>query len=238
MKSATPGYQIVKSHIINGIRARRWAVGQQIPSEIELAKKFSISRMTANRAIRELTADGLLERIQGKGTFVSDTPALSSVLRIGCIADEIRERGNQYSCRVVSLRRTVMTVAQRSELPLPVGAEVAMSTIIHFENSVPLQVEERLVNLAVAPDYLNQDFTQMTPHRFLTRWAPCTRGEHRILACLPEARMQRWLAMESDQPCLRIFRTTWTGATVASSAVLTHPGNRYQLQTAVLENSF
>ncbi len=233
MKSAMPQYQVVKSHIINGIRQGRWTVGQQIPSEIELAKKFRLSRMTANRAIRELTADGLLQRIQGKGTFVNDTPALASVLRIQCIGDEIKVRGNEYSCRVVSLRKTILTAVQQANLPLPVGVQVAASTIIHFENLIPLQVEDRLVNLALAPEYLEQDFTQFTPHYYLTQIAPCTRGEHRIQACIPDPRMQRWLAMELGEPCLRIHRTTWTGPTVACSAVLTHPGNRYQLQTVV-----
>ena len=52
------------------IRSGAWAPGARVPSENELVESFGISRMTANRALRELTADGFLARVPGVGTFV------------------------------------------------------------------------------------------------------------------------------------------------------------------------
>lgn len=233
MKASSPHYQTVKSHIIDGIRSGRWSAGERIPSETALAREFGLSRMTANRAVRELAADGILERVQGKGTFVVEAQPLTSVLQIRSIADEIKARGNNYSARVVSVRLVVVTSSIQQRMWLPVGSQVASSTVIHFENEIPLQVEQRLVNPVLAPDYTSQDFSATTPHDYLTSLAPFSRGEHTIEACWPESRMLRWLQLDSGEPCLRIHRTTWVGSTVASNAILTHAGSRYQLRTSL-----
>lgn len=231
MKAVAPHYQAIKTHLVDGIRAGRWKVGERVPSETELAREFGLSRMTANRAVRELASEGVLQRIQGKGTFVAEAQPLTSVLEIRSIADEVAARGNHYSARVVSLRTVEVTAVIHERMQLPIGSEVAASTVIHFENSIPLQVEQRHVNLAIAPQYAQQDFKNTTPHAYLSGIAPLTRGEHHIEACLPDSRMAKWLQVEPTDPCLRITRTTWVDRTTASTAVLTHAGSRYRLTT-------
>ena len=68
-----PLYRKVKRHILERIAARALAAGAQVPSENELTRELGVSRMTAHRALRELTAEGVLRRVQGAGTFVADT---------------------------------------------------------------------------------------------------------------------------------------------------------------------
>ena len=72
----------------------------KIESEAELVAGLNVSRMTVNRALRELTAEGLLKRIQGRGTFVADRKPQAALLQIRSIAEEIRDRGGSYSCTV------------------------------------------------------------------------------------------------------------------------------------------
>lgn len=66
-----PLYRKVKAHIIDQIQNGQLGADQRIPSENELVRKLNISRMTVNRALRELTQEGWLRRIQGVGTFVA-----------------------------------------------------------------------------------------------------------------------------------------------------------------------
>ena len=54
--------------------------------------------------------------------------------------------------------------------------------MVHFENEVPVQIEDRCVNAAVVPDYLLQDYTATTPHDYLSLIAPLTEGEHIVEA--------------------------------------------------------
>ena len=66
-----PAYKRIKEHIENLIRSGRLKVGDAIPPESALTEQFKVSRMTANRALRELTDEGVLVRVQGSGTFVA-----------------------------------------------------------------------------------------------------------------------------------------------------------------------
>lgn len=54
--------------------------------------------------------------------------------------------------------------------------------MVHFENEIPVQIEDRCVNAAVVPDYLHQDYTVTTPHDYLSLIAPLTEGEHIVEA--------------------------------------------------------
>ena len=92
-----PRFQVIKDAITQAIRERKYLPDDQIPTEYELVEKFKVSRMTANRAVRELVSEGLLVRHQGLGTFVAPQQVESPLLEIRNIADEIRERHNVYS---------------------------------------------------------------------------------------------------------------------------------------------
>ena len=64
-------YARVKQHLKEGLAAGRWPPGALMPSEAELVAEFGVSRMTVNRALRELQSEGLVERSQGVGTFAA-----------------------------------------------------------------------------------------------------------------------------------------------------------------------
>ncbi len=77
-----PLYLKVKEHILANIASGAWPPGARVPSEHELVQQFSISRMTANRALKELSSDGWLNRIAGVGTFVSEPRARASLVEL------------------------------------------------------------------------------------------------------------------------------------------------------------
>jgi GntR family transcriptional regulator len=67
----SPLYRQVKSLITEDLRVGLWKPGDMIPSEVELAARHGVSQGTVRRAIEELTAENLLIRQQGRGTFVA-----------------------------------------------------------------------------------------------------------------------------------------------------------------------
>ena len=81
----SPLYRQIKSLILQALESGEWRPGQVIPSEQELAARFSVSQGTVRKAIDEMAADNLLIRKQGKGTFVAshnDPRALFRFLRL------------------------------------------------------------------------------------------------------------------------------------------------------------
>ena len=95
MTGAKPRYQQLKDYIIDQISSGALQPADRVPSENELVNTMSVSRMTANRALRELNDEGYVERIAGRGTFVADFRSQSHLLEVQNIADEIMRRDVQ-----------------------------------------------------------------------------------------------------------------------------------------------
>jgi GntR family transcriptional regulator, histidine utilization repressor len=226
---AAARYLQVKHYVLERIAAGTLKAGGRVPSENELVRELTVSRMTANRALKELSADGVLVRIAGVGTFVAEPRVHAHPLEVRNIADEIRARGHEHRVKVIALHavRASRELAERFELKS--GAPLDYSLLTHFEGAVPLQVEERYVNPLAAPGYLANDFTRLTPHEFLIRVAPLQRAEHTVRALAPDRRMRRLLRLSADEACLLIRRRTFSQGRVASLADLYHPGSRYEL---------
>jgi GntR family histidine utilization transcriptional repressor len=224
-----PLYQQVKQFVIDGIRAGEWGDEKRLPSETFLVERLNVSRMTVHRALRELKSAGVIVRVPGRGTFVSPEKPRSTLLETQDIAEEIRSRGATYGCRVEILEGVPADREIATALGLRPGDPVFHSAIVHEENGDPVQFEERWINPAVAPGYLDQDFTKRTPHRFLMMSAPLTEVEHVLHAIRPDRRVQDYLGIDADEPCLLLARRTWSGATTATRSLFIYPGERYSL---------
>ncbi|HVK31550.1 MAG TPA: GntR family transcriptional regulator, partial [Burkholderiaceae bacterium] len=87
--AASPPYVRVKQFLKDGLAQGRWAPGELMPSEAELVARFEVSRMTVNRALRELQSEGLVQRTQGVGTFAAPLHRVSSTLTIRDLHEEI-----------------------------------------------------------------------------------------------------------------------------------------------------
>lgn len=225
-----PLYLQVKQSIIEKIHTAEWRANDRIPSESELVSQFQCSRMTANRALRELTAEGLLIRLQGVGTFVAEPKGQSALFEIHSIEAEILARNHKYSCRIIKLEEIQASAALANELNIHPETAVFHSIIIHMENDVPVQIEDRYVNALAAPDYLKQNFLTITPHDYLSQVAPLTQGEHIVEAVEADERSARLLQINPGASCLLITRRTWSQTFIVTSTKLLFPGHRYKLK--------
>ncbi len=159
-----PAYQLIKNHVLAQIHAGVWKEGDAIPAEEALAREFGVSRMTVNRAIRELSDEQIVERVQGSGTYVAQQKYQSTLVEIRNIADEIAARGHHHRSELQRLERVRAGEALARSFRLKARTTLFRSVVVHYENHLPIQVEDRRVNPQVAPDYLTQDFATQTPN--------------------------------------------------------------------------
>ena len=225
-----PAFERVKAHVLAQIQSGTWREGDAIPSEEALSKSFGVSRMTVNRALRELTSEQMLVRVQGSGTFVAQQKYQATLVEIRNIADEIAERGHHHRSELQLLARIRASDVMAQQFGLAPKQPLFHSVVVHFENDLPIQVEDRYVNPAVAPDYLAQDFTSQTPNAYLMRVAPLQAVSFEIEACAPPKEMGELLQMHSGEPCLVLRRKTHSQNQVASVATMWHPASRYRLE--------
>ena len=226
---AKPRYQQLKDLIIGRISNGELRPQDRVPSENELVESMNVSRMTANRALRELTDEGYVDRIAGRGTFVSDFRARSHVLEVQNIADEIVRRGHTHSCEVLRQSRQHARGEIARALNVEQGSDVFHLLLVHSENGSPVQVEDRYVVADFAPECLQQNFQMVTPSAYLTAISPLQEAEQVVRATLPNAAVRQHLQMNDDEPSLVVIRRTWSHGRPVTFARLHHPGSRYEL---------
>lgn len=224
-----PRYAAIKQSIRDAVRRGCLKPGDRVPSEAELVDQFGVSRMTANRALRELQAAGILVRRAGSGSFIAEAKPIGQTIEIRNIADEVRGRGHDYRARVIQNREVRASIETAPLLNVRVGTKLFHSIIVHHEDEFPIQIEERFVLASIAPAYGKLDFTQMTPNAYLMRIAPLERVEHRVCATMPDERMRSMLGLFEGEPILQMTRRTWSHSRLVSHALLTHPGTRFEL---------
>lgn len=222
-------YEQVKDFIARKIQDGSWRAGDRLPSENELVTRFGMSRMTVNRALRELAEQGRITRVAGVGSFVAEDKPQSTLLQIANLASEIRERGHDYRCDVLTVERVSAPMDVAAALDMRIGESVFHAVCVHLEDGMPVQLEDRYVNPRVVPDFARQDFTQLQPSEYLVRNVPFDQIEHVIDAVLPAPEQAQLLEMDAAQPCLQLTRRTWSRGAVVTLVRCLHPASRYRL---------
>jgi GntR family histidine utilization transcriptional repressor len=223
-------YRRAKDYVQGKLGSGEWKPGDLIPSENRLVQELGMSRMTVNRALRELTEEGHLVRVSGVGTFVAESKPQSNLLRITNIADEIIARGHRYSCEVLHLGREAASMSVASALALSTGSSVFHLLCVHCEEGVPVQLEDRYVNPELVPDFLGQAFGEhLQPARYLLQAIRPDEMEHIVEASHPTSDESRHMQIDSNEPCLVLLRRTWSNGKIVTYVRLVHPSSRYRL---------
>ena len=149
-----PRYQQLKDLIVEQISSGSLRPNDRVPSENELVESAGVSRMTANRALRELTDEGYVERVAGSGTFVADLKATSHLLEVRNIAEEVAHRGHRHSARGIRQGEVAANAATAAALELDAGSPVFHVLLVHYEDGMPIQIEDRYVVTDFAPEFL------------------------------------------------------------------------------------
>ena len=224
-----PLYDRVERFILGRIQSGEWTTSHRLPSEPELSRMLGISRMTINRAMRELARRNVIDRIPGVGTFVAAAKPASAVVEIHNIADDIRARGEVHSSRVIDLSSTVPPEHVSVGMGRPRRSKLYRALIVHSANEVPVQLEDRYVLPSFAPNFLKQDFSKIATTAYLFSIRPPTESDHLIEAIGAKKEWCRYLDISAGEPCLVVSRRTWVGDTITNYMTFIHPGPRYSL---------
>lgn len=232
-----PAYLTIKNSILANIHSGTWQEGSAIPAEISLAETFGVSRMTVNRALKELEAERILERRQGSGTYVAQQKYNNAHIEIRNIAKDIREHYSTYHAEVVS-KDTLDVQALRQPNNHWLGMmffdgnpssddQLYQVCIVHYGDDLPIQYEERWVNAGVIPDFINQDFNVINTSDYLISHVPLEYGDYQIQAKLPPEHVRQALQMNSQEPALLHVRHTKSQGLPVTFANMWHPGSRF-----------
>ena len=126
-------YLVLRDRLLGGAFAAR----EQLPPEPALCEQFGVSRITLRRAVAELVADGLLERIQGRGTFVT-ARAHEPRARSEGYVDDIRQLSADTTVKVVEFANLPAPPWVAARLDIGAGEPVQRSVRLRLRHGVPV----------------------------------------------------------------------------------------------------
>ena len=245
MAKAIPAYQLIKNAILDNIHSGKWQAGNAISTEMALAEEFGVSRMTVNRALKELSEERVLERRQGSGTFVAQQQFNHTFVEVRNIAQDLKSANRDYQAQVVSKRAITASMLDdemRGKFDLDTAvvssdsedtciSEIAVLyevKIVHFADGQPIQFEERWVDAKKVPQFLEQDFSVVNTSDYLIAKSPLERGSYTIRAVAAPDEIANALQVAPQSPTLVLRRQTYSAGRVLTFVKMWHAGDRYQ----------
>ena len=208
-----PLYVQVRARLIEGISAGRWRPGEAIPSEGDLADTYGVAIGTVRKAVDALVAEQVLDRQQGKGTFVTQHDETRRLFHFFHIVGNDGHKAYP-EVRTLALRRGRADAASASALGIAPHEKV-----IHIRNVLSLEGAPRIVDDITLPAALFPGLTEKIflargntiYHLYQSRYGiNVLRADERLRAILAGAEDARLLHVEPGAPLLEIRRVALT----------------------------
>ncbi len=209
----SPLYQQIKALIVQSLQAGEWKPGELIPSEVELAVRYKVSQGTVRKAIDELSAENLVIRRQGKGTFVAthhEARVQFRFLKLMPDAGDAHQPENQ----IVEVKRLRGPAEVARVLDIKSGDSVVCIKRVQVFDGVPTILEE--IWLPGAP------FKGLTAERLAEYKGPMyglfetefgtqmIRATEKLKAAIADEAVAEQLGIAAGTPVLNVERVAYT----------------------------
>jgi len=222
-------YQRIRDDIEARIMSGEWPPGHRVPFEHELMAEYGCSRMTVNKVLSTLAANGLITRRRRAGSVVAEPSTERAVLEIQDFALEAASVGKTYRYKILHRDIEPLDAAAAQRTGLAAGTSMLSITTLHLIDDVPSAYEQRLINLATVPGAENERFSSDPPGTWLLRRVPWTDAEHVVRAVCADSLLSKRLQIQTGTACLVLERRTWQAGAFVTEARITYPGDRHHL---------
>jgi GntR family histidine utilization transcriptional repressor len=223
----------ITNHVVGRIVSGEWQPGDRIPSENDLVATFGVSRMTVHHALRDLTARGFLIRRSGSGTFVAEPGAYVAEYRHLDVIEEIAKRGGRHRAEVLRRDLRPATASEAEAFGSAIGDAIFHAVVLHHEDDLPLELEDRLIAPRFLPDAMAVDLLARTLFSRLMLVRPYREGSEVVRAVIGSDEERRLLGAARGLPCLEVSRRTWSPEGVVTVARMLRVGERARLEGRV-----
>lgn len=215
-------FRDVKAEIMRRITDGPWGPGTLLPGEVELAEEFGCSRTTMNRALREISDLGLLDRKRKSGTRVRMAPLRQARFEVPLVRAEIEKSGAAYRYSLISHKNLEAPDWLRARMNLRQGSKVAHLVCVHFADGTAYQLEDRWINATALPRVLDQDFSTTGPNEWLVATVPFSEVEISFQAVAADALIVDHLDQKLGEPVFSVERATWWQNEAITLVTLSH----------------
>lgn len=199
---------ILRDRILEGV----YESHEQMPSESELMKAFKVSRITVRQALGDLQKEGLIFKVQGKGSYVSKPKAFQNLARLQGFGEAMASMGYETYSRVIGDQITTAGTTVGARLNIPASESVVEIRRVRFLNREPISVDVSYLPQAIGERLLREDLAHRDIFLILENdyGVPLGQAELQIEAMLADEALARLLKVVEGAPVLRIERLTFT----------------------------
>lgn len=221
---AEPQHTRLAQLIEKRVKSGEYPIGARIPSERDLCEIYGVSRITVRQAIAELTERGVLNRQQGRGTFVATPRIEQSLLDHFTFAEELRDKGLLVASTVLLQEVTEAPAEPAAHLGVEQGASVFHLVRQRRADGEPYAIETTYLPLEHFPGVEHADFGARSLYEVLATdygVQPVTARET-FEPVLVRPRESQDLNVKAGSPALLLLRTTYdsTGRAVEFARAL------------------
>jgi GntR family transcriptional regulator len=159
-KSPLPIYYQLKEIIKEDIDVGKYKSGDKIPSENELCSILNISRNTAKQAIDDLVSEGILYRIQGKGTFVAEKKVFKGLTDAFSFSSEFKSNGSKLETKVIFAEKISESKETLKYLKLKESTELFRIQRLRVIDKTPVALQTSYIPKFFCPGLLKYNLSQ------------------------------------------------------------------------------
>jgi DNA-binding GntR family transcriptional regulator len=227
-----PVYALIARELTASIASGEVGIGQRLPTELELARRYKVSRHTAREALRRIDGMGLVERRQGSGTRVKAMQPPARFNRAVQTIEDLLDYGNQSRLLVLRARRAPAPAAVARLLQVDPGTDLVQLSAERFQQQWPEPIALTEVHIVVRRDTEVRELLDLRQSIFallrLVELRRLDRVEQTFSAALATAAQARRLGIPRGAPVL-IAQRRYYGAegVLLMLALSTHRADRY-----------
>ncbi len=220
------------------IGSGRIARGEALPPERELADQLGVSRATLRRALADLAAAGLVERHQGRGTFVAGDPLSEEANALTSLTELGASRGLVPSARVLELRVAEAGDEDSELFGIAPGAPVVLLHRLRRLDGLPVSLDRTRVPQDALPDLGTLDFRRDSLYAALDRAGRGpVRADYTVEAVPADASSARLLEVAAGAPLLRASTVSRdTAGRVVEAGEMLYRGDRYRFRAQLVRH--
>ena len=231
LRRTTLKYLQVRDYL-RSLVAGELRTGDPVPSERALCDRFGVSRMTVRQAVDALVVEGLLERVQGRGTFVAP-PKVDLQVRLASFTEEMTRRGMTASVKVLAAGTIAAEADIAEALEVAIGDPVIHLYRLRYADDEPMAVEHAWLPARRLPGFLDGEPPRSVYQELGERGLVPDWGEDTIDAGEADHEEAQLLTIRPGKPVLRISRRAFTGDEAIEYARSAYRSDRYTLWVPV-----
>lgn len=203
-QNPTPVYEQLKLIIRDRILLGEYPPGSQLPTEQQLCERYGVSRITVGRAMKDLEREGLVQRIQGKGTIASYHQYNNSLESIKGFTRTMADAGHKTRSRIISVETILGNTTLSNIFKLPLSQENYFITFrrLRFVDDEPAEISTAIVREAIGLRMQEFDLTTASFYALYEQLTglPVIRNEATLTPITATAEMVELLRVKPGTP--------------------------------------